>query len=111
MKNHVKQLRKVEPTFSSSEKSFTISFPKKQSVALVFASPHSGSIYPKDFLEASRLDPLTLRQSEDAFVNELFEDVPILGAPLIEANFPRVYVDVNRASNELDPLMLRLFWS
>lgn len=84
---------------------FEIKAPARQTVPLVFASPHSGAAYPDAFLAQSRLDPLTLRRSEDAFVDELFTGVPDLGAPLISATFPRVYVDVNRESNELDQTM------
>jgi N-formylglutamate amidohydrolase len=69
----------------------------------VFCSPHSGRIYPKAFLEASRLDAHTLRKSEDCYVDELFEPVVGLGAPLIAARFPRAYLDVNREPYELDP--------
>ena len=39
------------------------------------------------FLEASRLDPLTLRRSEDAFVDELFLPCVAIGAPLLRALF------------------------
>ena len=70
---------------------------------LVFSSPHSGALYPERFLAASRLDPLTLRRSEDAFVDQLFLPCVALGAPLIKANFPRAYLDVNREPFELDP--------
>jgi len=70
---------------------------------LVFSSPHSGSIYPERFLAESRLDPLTLRRSEDAFVDELFLPCVALGAPLLRALFPRAYLDVNREPFELDP--------
>jgi N-formylglutamate amidohydrolase len=70
---------------------------------LVLSSPHSGSIYPKRFLAASRLDPLTLRRSEDAYVDELFLPCVRLGAPLVRALFPRAYLDVNREPYELDP--------
>ena len=70
---------------------------------LVFSSPHSGSTYPERFLAASRLDPLTLRRSEDAFVDELFLPCVALGAPLLRALFPRAYLDVNREPYELDP--------
>ena len=69
----------------------------------VFSSPHSGRCYPKSFLAASRLDAMTLRKSEDSFVDELFARVPKLGAPLIAARFPRAYVDANREPFELDP--------
>jgi N-formylglutamate amidohydrolase len=77
--------------------------PAEQLAPVVFCSPHSGRVYPKAFLKASRLDPHTLRKSEDCFVDELFEPVVELGAPLIAARFPRAYLDVNREPYELDP--------
>ncbi|HYL48976.1 MAG TPA: N-formylglutamate amidohydrolase [Stellaceae bacterium] len=76
-----------------------------QEVPLVLASPHSGADYPVDFLAASRLDALTLRRSEDSFVDEIFGAAPALGAPLLRARFPRAYIDVNREPFELDPTM------
>jgi len=72
---------------------------------LIFNSPHSGARYPRSFLEQSRLDPLALRRSEDAFVDELFEGCVGLGAPLLKAHFPRAFIDVNREAYELDPQM------
>ena len=77
--------------------------PARLSSPLVFSSPHSGATYPERFLAASRLDPLTLRRSEDAFVDELFLPCVALGAPLLRAKFPRAYLDVNREPYELDP--------
>jgi N-formylglutamate amidohydrolase len=77
--------------------------PSEQVTPVVFCSPHSGRVYPKAFLEASRLDPITLRKSEDCYVDELFEPVVGLGAPMIAARFPRAYLDVNREPYELDP--------
>ena len=79
--------------------------PERQTLPLVFASPHSGTNYPPDFVATSRLDPLALRRSEDSFVDELFEAAPRLGAPLIRALFPRAFVDPNREPFELDPAM------
>jgi N-formylglutamate amidohydrolase len=77
--------------------------PPRLTSPLVFSSPHSGSIYPERFLAASRLDPLTLRRSEDAYVDELFLPCVAIGAPLLRALFPRAYLDVNREPYELDP--------
>jgi len=74
-------------------------------VPFIFASPHSGRFYPESFTRLSRLDPISLRRSEDAFVDELFESVTELGAPLIAARFPRAFVDPNRSPHELDPAM------
>jgi len=73
--------------------------------ALVLSSPHSGNVYPAHFLAASRLSPLALRRSEDAFVDELFAGALAFGAPMLKARFPRAYVDVNREPYELDPRM------
>jgi len=79
--------------------------PPSQRAPFVFASPHSGRLYPETFLLQSRLDGASLRQSEDAFVDRLFTGVVPLGAPLLAARFPRAYVDANRAPTELDPSM------
>jgi len=79
--------------------------PKAPATPLVLSSPHSGNVYPATFVAASRLDPLTLRRSEDAFVDELFASAPACGAPLLKARFPRAFVDPNREPYELDPGM------
>jgi N-formylglutamate deformylase len=79
--------------------------PAMQTAPLVFASPHSGRDYHPEFLAAARLDPLTLRRSEDCFVDELFAAAPDHGAPLLAATFPRAYCDANREPWELDPGM------
>jgi len=96
----------IAPVFPAGS-AITIATPDRQTVPLVFASPHSGRDYPVQLLSQSRLDPKMLRRSEDAFVDELFDQVPGMGAPLIMARFPRVYVDANRESNELDPIMFK----
>jgi N-formylglutamate amidohydrolase len=79
--------------------------PARQTVPVVFASPHSGSTYPAAFLAAARLDPLNLRRSEDSFVDELFAAAVDHGAPLLRATFPRAFCDANREPWELDPAM------
>jgi N-formylglutamate deformylase len=79
--------------------------PARQTAPVIFASPHSGRAYSPDFLAAARLDPLSLRRSEDSFVDDLFGAAPEHGAPLIAANFPRAFCDVNREPWELDPTM------
>jgi len=84
-----------------------IVWPSRQTLPLVFASPHSGSDYPPEFLASSCLDPISLRQSEDSFVNEIFSCAPEMGAPLIHALFPRAFVDPNREPYELDPAVFK----
>lgn len=72
---------------------------------MLVASPHSGRDYLPDFVASSRLTFNALRRSEDSFVNELFSGAAGAGIPLLQADFPRVYCDVNREPWELDPLM------
>ncbi|BDA83483.1 N-formylglutamate amidohydrolase [Aureimonas sp. SA4125] len=76
-----------------------------QQTPLVFCSPHSGRVYPSAFIEASRLSSEAIRRSEDLFVDQLFDFVPSIGAPLLLARFPRAFLDVNREPYELDPQM------
>ncbi|MEO0729376.1 MAG: N-formylglutamate amidohydrolase [Pseudomonadota bacterium] len=82
---------------------FTVHRPRRLTSPIVFCSPHSGRSYPSALIEASQLDATTLRKSEDSFVEALFASAPDHGAALIEAHFPRAYLDVNREPYELDP--------
>lgn len=82
---------------------YALTLPVTGHLPLIINSPHSGRIYPAAFRETSRLDALTLRRSEDAFVDDLFAAAPHMGAPLLAARFPRAWVDVNRERGELDP--------
>jgi len=70
---------------------------------LVFASPHSGRLYPADMMPA--LEGVAIRRSEDAFVDELVAAAPRMGCALITARLARAYIDVNREAFELDPAM------
>ena len=58
---------------------FEIVEPAEWRAPVIFNSPHSGSVYPAEFLNASRIDLPTLRRSEDSFMDELIAD---LGARL-----------------------------
>ncbi len=89
----------------AAEPPYRLHRPARQTIPLVFASPHSGRSYPGAFVASARLDPLALRRSEDGFVDELFDAAPAHGAPLLAATFPRVFCDVNREPWELDPNM------
>ena len=80
---------------------FAIARPKIWRAPVIFASPHSGHIYPDSFLARAACDLATLRLNEDAFMDKLFGHAAALGAPLLSARFPRCFVDVNRAPSEL----------
>jgi N-formylglutamate deformylase len=72
----------------------------------VFSSPHSGRSYPAAFVQGARLGATALRASEDAYVDALFACAPDFGAPLLAAEAPRAFVDLNRGPEELDPAVI-----
>lgn len=84
---------------------FEILAPAQWLAPAVFNSPHSGRIYAEDFLRQTKLSPLSLRKSEDCFVDELFMSCVSHGAPMLRAHAPRSYIDLNREPYELDPRM------
>ncbi|MFN3547752.1 MAG: N-formylglutamate amidohydrolase [Mesorhizobium sp.] len=84
---------------------FEVRQPSRQTAPFVFNSPHSGRYYPPRFLAMAKLDAEAIRRSEDCFVDELFGHALAFGAPMMAANFPRAYLDVNREPFELDPRM------
>jgi len=75
---------------------------------LVLDSPHSGTCYPDDFRPA--VDLAVLRRAEDTHVEKIYDFAPHLGAAWIEAHFPRIYLDANRDTTELDTTLLDGEW-
>ena len=90
---------------ATTETLFRITMPIAQAAPMLVASPHSGRLYTHDFIASSRLSSDALRRSEDSFVDEVFAGATHAGIPLLQADFPRVYCDVNREAWELDPAM------
>lgn len=87
-------------------RAYNLDRPKQLTSAVVFASPHSGNDYPDWFLRRSILNARSIRSSEDAFVDRLFEAVTDFGAPFLKAGAPRAFVDYNRSPDELDPALI-----
>jgi N-formylglutamate amidohydrolase len=85
---------------------YHLHLPDTISCGAVFSSPHSGRDYPSSFLKDSLLDAVTIRSSEDAFVDQLFMSAIDNGAPLLAASAPRAFVDLNRNADELDPAVV-----
>src|SRR4051794_41937427 len=83
---------------------FEIIEPAQWRGPVVFNSPHSGSVYPRAFLTASRLEMASLRRPRDSFGDELAMGAVERGYPLIRAHFPRCYVDDNCKHHELNSL-------
>lgn len=88
-----------------AEAPFTLIEPLHRTAPLIFSSPHSGRRYPADLLADTRVGLISLRRSEDAYVDELFAGAAAHGACVLAASVARAYVDLNRDPGELDPDM------
>lgn len=89
----------------AAEPPFVLIEPLHRTSPLIFASPHSGRRYPADLLADTRISLLSLRRSEDAYVDELFAGAAAHGACVLSGAVARAYVDLNRDPAELDPDM------
>lgn len=84
---------------------YTLKKPEKMTAPVLFASPHSGNVYPDDMKGALCVPLAAIRQTEDAFVETLFAAAPEQGAMLMAATYARSVADLNRDPRELDPGM------
>ena len=82
--------------------------PSGEPLPLVLDSPHSGEDYPADFDHAP--PRLEVRRAEDTHVARLYRSASRHGATLIEATFPRSYIDPNRSLADVDPDLLADAW-
>lgn len=83
---------------------YTVLRPDAQTTPVIFASPHSGRLYPRQM--CTRLNEAQLRSSEDAYVDDMIRSAPAYGAPVLLAKVARAYLDLNRAPDELDPALI-----
>ncbi|MFN7155041.1 MAG: N-formylglutamate amidohydrolase [Acidovorax sp.] len=97
------------PGLSSTSSAASMVTTVPGTTALVFDSPHSGTRYPDDF--GSACDLLTLRRAEDTHVEKIYAFAPALGVAWVEAHFPRIYLDANRDTTELDTTLLDGEWT
>lgn len=90
---------------SMAEAPYDVVRPAAGARPLIFASPHSGRLYPDAMMAASALDHDEIRRSEDAHVDDLIRAGADFGASLLFNRYARAYVDVNRDARELDATM------
>ncbi|MEM9569886.1 MAG: N-formylglutamate amidohydrolase [Pseudomonadota bacterium] len=84
---------------------FTLRRDRNVRAPVIFASPHSGNIYPQEMRDLLCVPIVDLQRTEDAFVDELYLPSIDQGAILLSANYARGFVDLNRDSRELDASM------
>ena len=76
-----------------------------QRYPLVLSVPHSGTVFPHEFLQNICVTEEELRSNEDPFVDELIMDASDLGIPMVKLNIGRAFIDINRDAIEIDPAM------
>jgi len=75
--------------------------PAAAPLPLVLDSPHSGTHYPADF---AHLPPrAVVRRPRTRMSKRCSPARPMPGATLVEALFPRAYIDPNRHPSDIDP--------
>ena len=83
---------------------------KKSRVSpVVFDSPHSGTDLPADF--KYDCDEALLKEFADLHMHILLRDLPGQGIPVLESKISRAYVDLNRESDEIDPVHIKGPWT
>lgn len=89
---------------------FCLNLPNIEEAALplIFDSPHSGLWCPEDFDSIAPVD--AIKTSWDAYVDELWDTVPLFGGTLLSARFHRAYIDPNRSDTDIDLELLEEPW-
>jgi N-formylglutamate amidohydrolase len=72
----------------------------------VFASPHSGTVYPTEMGGDPDLPEASLRSAEDALVDRLIASGVDHGATVVLARLGRAWLDLNRDPADLDPALI-----
>ena len=93
------------PENTAGEAAFSVVAPETPG-RFVFASPHSGDLYPADMDAAPGLAATSLRSAEDALVDRLIAPGVERGAALLLGRIGRAYVDLNRDPDDLDPALV-----
>lgn len=78
---------------------------KKINFPVILSIPHSGTIFPKEFLKKTELSINELRTSEDPYIDELVAPLIEKGFCALKLNLSRAFIDVNRDKIEIDEQM------
>ncbi len=82
---------------------FRIERPKEQTLPVVVDVPHAGEWIPEDVRQEMVIGEKVLRRDLDLYVDQIWAQVPELGATLVASNVSRYVVDLNRAADDVAP--------
>ncbi len=86
----------------------TLALPHAAVAPLVVEVPRSGRQYPNEFQVSCTFE--TLHAYVSMYVEEVYGKTPEQGVPLLWANFPNSWIDLNRSLEDLDPALLAEPW-
>jgi len=69
---------------------------------IILSSPHSGRFYPKEYIDLLNFNLRDIRIFEDCYVDKIYDFGPSIGCNLLASNIPRVIIDLNRGTKEID---------
>jgi N-formylglutamate deformylase len=87
---------------------FTIHTPSVQAIPIIANLPHSGLYIPNDIATMMTVSHLQSLPNSDWHLDKLYDFLPSLGITVMQANYSRYVVDLNRQAKE--PLS-GSFWS
>lgn len=90
------------------EATYLVHGPTPAQRPVVLDSPHSGFRFPADF--GAAVSEFDLRDGEDSFIDALWHPATERGIPLLAAQWPRTYLDVNRHAGDIDLALLDAPW-
>tara|TARA_B100001758_G_C18414900_1_gene618797 strand:+ start:1237 stop:2112 length:876 start_codon:yes stop_codon:yes gene_type:complete len=90
---------------SKFEKIYTLSKPEITSSPIILTSPHSGRIYPDEYISKTNFDEQKLRVFEDNYVDKIINFNLNYDCKLLISEIPRVIIDLNRNKKEIDKEM------
>tara|TARA_R110002124_G_scaffold64985_2_gene177259 strand:- start:67376 stop:68227 length:852 start_codon:yes stop_codon:yes gene_type:complete len=95
-------MKKITTNMVSDKQIYQLIQPKDQeTIPFLFESPHSGTFHPikgDENISAGKIYP-----GVDRYIDQIFDFASAIGAPLINAQFCRCYIDTNRALSDMRP--------
>jgi N-formylglutamate amidohydrolase len=86
---------------------YSVAGPNQPDQPVVLSVPHAGRTYPADLHLWTRARAPALMALEDRHADALVADAVRSGFTAIVATAPRLMIDLNRAEDEIDPVLLR----
>lgn len=83
---------------------FKVIRPQADRVPILISSPHSGTFFPEDIRKRLKPELAESPNDTDWFIDKLYDFAPEMGITIIQANYSRWVIDLNR-----DPLQQPLY--